>query len=138
MLARPTLYGVRCKDEFGGVLFPSLHRQHQTISAARAQLVYRWPQSLTSGRFDHGLALLYHSSRLCTMRSPSMGIARLLLPARLLVPGIILGAALTTLAWAYLIRRLGLLSVLEVPLLYQSRHAPVRLALRYLAPLGRS
>jgi len=60
------------------------------------------------------------------------------LPARLLVPGIILGAALTTLAWAYLIRRLGLLSVLEVPLLYQSRHAPVRLALRYLAPLGRS
>jgi hypothetical protein len=59
------------------------------------------------------------------------------LPARLLVPAIVLATALTTLGWAYLIRRLGLLSVNEVPLLHQSRHRPVRLALRYLAPTGR-
>src|SRR5256884_565117 len=41
--------------------------------------------------------------------------------------------ALTTVAWGYLVRRFSLLSEGEVPLLHQSRHAPVRLALRYLA-----
>src|SRR6202165_6095531 len=56
------------------------------------------------------------------------------LPTRLLLPGIIFATALTTLAWAYLIRRLGLLSAREVPLLHESRHGPVRLVLRYLAP----
>src|SRR2546428_3581495 len=56
------------------------------------------------------------------------------LPTRLLVPVVVLGTALTTIGWAYLIRRLGLLSGGEVPLLHQSRHPPVRLALRYLAP----
>src|SRR5438876_5672309 len=56
------------------------------------------------------------------------------LPTRLLVPVVVLGTALTTIGWAYLIRRLGLLSGGEVPLLHQSRHTPVRLALRYLAP----
>jgi O-antigen/teichoic acid export membrane protein len=45
----------------------------------------------------------------------------------------VLATALTTVAWGYLVRRLGLLSVQEVPLLHQSRHGPVRLALRYLA-----
>ncbi len=56
------------------------------------------------------------------------------LPARLLVPAVIFGTVVTTLAWAYLIRRLGLLSFREVPLLHETRHGPVRLALRYLAP----
>jgi O-antigen/teichoic acid export membrane protein len=56
------------------------------------------------------------------------------LPTRLLLPAAVLGTAVTTFAWAYLIRRLGLLSDREVPLLHQSRHRPVRLALRYLAP----
>src|SRR5712692_3032891 len=56
------------------------------------------------------------------------------LPTRLLVPVVVLGTALTTIGWVYLIRRLGLLSGGEVPLLHQSRHTPVRLALRYLAP----
>ena len=56
------------------------------------------------------------------------------LPTRLLVPVVVLGTAVTTIGWAYLIRRLGLLSGGEVPLLHQSRHTPVRLALRYLAP----
>jgi len=59
------------------------------------------------------------------------------LPTRLLLPAAVLGTAVTTIAWAYLIRRLGLLSDREVPLLHQSRHGPVRLALRYLAPTGK-
>jgi O-antigen/teichoic acid export membrane protein len=56
------------------------------------------------------------------------------LPTRVLVPVAVLGTAVTTVAWAFLIRRLGLLSLANVPLLHQSRHGPVRLALRYLAP----
>ena len=56
------------------------------------------------------------------------------LPTRVLVPAVVLATGLTTLAWAYLIRRLGLLSVNEVPLLHESRHGPVKLVLRYLAP----
>ena len=59
------------------------------------------------------------------------------LPTRLLLPAAVLGTGVTTIAWAYLIRRLGLLSDREVPLLHQSRHGPVRLALRYLAPTGK-
>ncbi len=59
------------------------------------------------------------------------------LPTRVTVLVAILATALTTLGWLYLIRRLGLLSEREVPLLHLSRHAPVRLALRYLAPTGR-
>src|SRR6266852_5451873 len=59
------------------------------------------------------------------------------LPTRLLLPAAVLGTTVTTIAWAYLIRRLGLLSDQEVPLLHQSRHGPVRLALRYLAPTGK-
>src|SRR5437879_4824890 len=56
------------------------------------------------------------------------------LPARLLVVVAVAASALTTVAWGYLVRQLGLLSEREVPLLHQSRHGPVRLALRYLAP----
>lgn len=59
------------------------------------------------------------------------------LPTRVLVVAALGLAALTTVGWAYLVRRFGLLSESEVPLLHQSRHAPVRLALRYLAPTGR-
>jgi O-antigen/teichoic acid export membrane protein len=61
-------------------------------------------------------------------------LAFLRLPTRVLVPVAVMGTVVTTIAWAYLIRRLGLLSQREVPLLYLSRHGPVRLALRYLAP----
>ncbi len=57
------------------------------------------------------------------------------LPPRVLVLLALGLTALTTVAWGYLVRRLGLLSEVEVPLLHQSRHAPVRLALRYLAPI---
>jgi O-antigen/teichoic acid export membrane protein len=59
------------------------------------------------------------------------------LPARVLVVGALGLTTLTTVGWAYLVRRFGLLSEGEVPLLHQSRHAPVRLALRFLAPTGR-
>ncbi|HEY8736722.1 MAG TPA: oligosaccharide flippase family protein [Candidatus Dormibacteraeota bacterium] len=56
------------------------------------------------------------------------------LPSRGLIILAVLGTGLTTLAWAFLVRRLGLLSAAEVPLLHETRHAPVRIALRYLAP----
>jgi O-antigen/teichoic acid export membrane protein len=48
----------------------------------------------------------------------------LLLPPALLFAG----------AWAVLVRRLALLHVTEVPLLYESRHRAIRWGLRYLAP----
>jgi O-antigen/teichoic acid export membrane protein len=59
------------------------------------------------------------------------------LPTGVLVVAALGLTALTTVGWAYLVRRFGLLSTSEVPLLHKSRHAPVRLALRYLAPTGR-
>lgn len=55
------------------------------------------------------------------------------LPARALLVVAVPATVLTTAGWAYLVRRLGLLSEREVPLLHQSRHAPVKFALRYLA-----
>ena len=59
------------------------------------------------------------------------------LPTRILIPLALALVALTTVAWGYLVRRFGVLSEAEVPLLHRSRHAPVRLALRYLAPTER-
>jgi O-antigen/teichoic acid export membrane protein len=64
-------------------------------------------------------------------------LAFMRLPARVLVVVAFGLTALTTVAWLYLVRRVGLLSEGEVPLLHQSRHGPVRLALRYLAPSDR-
>ena len=43
-------------------------------------------------------------------------------------------AAVATAGWLYLVRRLGLLARSEVPLLHESHQAPIRFALRYLAP----
>jgi len=60
-------------------------------------------------------------------------LAFMRLPTRALVLVALALTALTTVAWGYLVRRFSLLSEGEVPLLHQSRHAPVRLALRYLA-----
>jgi len=64
-------------------------------------------------------------------------LAYVRLPARVLVVASLALTAATTVAWLYLVRRIGLLADDEVPLLHQSRHAPVRLALRYLAPSGK-
>jgi O-antigen/teichoic acid export membrane protein len=54
------------------------------------------------------------------------------------LPILIAAAGLATIAWLLMVRRLGLLRRDEVPLLHQSRHAPVRLALAWLAPSGLS
>src|SRR5438309_567957 len=81
-----------------------------------------------------------YASRCALAASPYLlllPLAFVHLPTRVLLPVAVLGTAVTALAWAYLIRRLGLLSDREVPLLHVSRHAPVRLALRYLAPSDR-
>lgn len=43
-------------------------------------------------------------------------------------------AGVGTIGWLYLVRRLRLLARHEVPLLHESRQAPIRFALRYLAP----
>lgn len=43
-------------------------------------------------------------------------------------------AAIATVGWLYLVRRLNLLGRAEVPLLHESNQAPIRFALRYLAP----
>jgi O-antigen/teichoic acid export membrane protein len=43
-------------------------------------------------------------------------------------------AAVGTVGWLYLVRRLGLLDRSEVPLLHESHQTPIRFALRYLAP----
>jgi hypothetical protein len=56
------------------------------------------------------------------------------LSTRLLVVVAVAASVLATVAWGYLVRRFGLLSHGEVPLLHASRHGPVRLVLRYLAP----
>jgi O-antigen/teichoic acid export membrane protein len=49
------------------------------------------------------------------------------------LPLLLAAAVVTTLAWLVLVRELRLLDADEVPLLHQSRHAPIRFALRYLA-----
>jgi O-antigen/teichoic acid export membrane protein len=61
-----------------------------------------------------------------------LGILHLRLRSLLLLA--LLGMVVATAGWLYLVRRLGLLSRAEVPLLHETRQAPVRIALRYLAP----
>ena len=61
-----------------------------------------------------------------------LAATHLRLRSLLLIAAVIAGLA--TIAWLYLVRRLRLLARDEVPLLHQSQQAPVRIALRYLAP----
>jgi len=49
------------------------------------------------------------------------------------LPVLLPAAAVLTLGWLYLVRRLGLLRRNEVPLLHESNQGPVRAALRVLA-----
>lgn len=49
------------------------------------------------------------------------------------LPVLLTAAAVLTLGWLYLVRRLGLLRQNEVPLLHESNQGPVRAALRVLA-----
>ena len=61
-----------------------------------------------------------------------LAATHLRLRSLLLIAAVI--SVFATIAWLYLIRRLRLLAREEVPLLHQSQQAPVRIALRYLAP----
>jgi O-antigen/teichoic acid export membrane protein len=61
-----------------------------------------------------------------------LGILHLRLRSLLLLA--LLVTVVATAGWLYLVRRLGLLSRAEVPLLHETRQAPIRIALRYLAP----
>jgi len=61
-----------------------------------------------------------------------LGVFHLRLRSLLLLA--LLGTVVATAGWLYLVRRLGLLSRAEVPLLHETRKASVRIALRYLAP----
>ena len=63
--------------------------------------------------------------------------AALYLLAPLRLPVLLVAAALATVGWFFLVRGLRLLARAEVPLLHQSNQAPVRFALRYLAPSDR-
>jgi O-antigen/teichoic acid export membrane protein len=90
--------------------------------------------------FDRGTMAIpwAYASRCALAAAPYvllLPLAFVRLPTRVLVLAMLGLTALTTVAWLYLVRRVGLLSEDEVPLLHQSRHAPVRLALRYLAPI---
>ena len=92
--------------------------------------------------FDRGTMAIpwVYATRCAIAASPYLvllPLAFVRLPTRLLLTAAVLGTAVTTTSWVYLVRRLGLLSDREVPLLHQSRHGPVRLALRYLAPIER-
>jgi len=92
--------------------------------------------------FDRAtMAIPWRYAARCAMAALPYLILLPLAFVRLPTRGLVLVAlgltALTTVAWGYLVRRFGLLSEGEVPLLHQSRHGPVRLALRYLAPTER-
>jgi hypothetical protein len=63
-----------------------------------------------------------------------VGLAATHLRVRTLLLAASLLGAIATIAWLYLVRRFGLLSRAEVPLLHESRHRPLQVALRYLAP----
>ncbi len=93
-------------------------------------------------RFDRAtLAIPWGYAARCAMAASPylllLPLAFVRFPTRVLVLVALALTVLTTVGWGFLVRRFGLLSVHEVPLLHQSRHRPVRLALRYLAPTGR-
>jgi O-antigen/teichoic acid export membrane protein len=74
----------------------------------------------------------------CLVAALPYGLLLTLILVHLRTRTLLLAAAglvlVATIAWLYLVRRLGLLARAEVPLLHESRQAPVRVALRYLAP----
>ena len=90
-------------------------------------------------RFDRGsLAVPWAYGSRCFLAALPYVVLFALAAAHLSLRSLLLLAlpvtALATVGWLYLIRRLGLLSRDEVPLLHESRQAPVVIALRYLAP----
>ena len=90
-------------------------------------------------RFDRdSLTVPWKYAARCLIAALPYGLLLPLAAAHLRLKSLLLLALLVsmiaTAGWLYLVRRLGLLSRVEVPLLHESRQAPVRLALRYLAP----
>ncbi|MDQ6882862.1 MAG: oligosaccharide flippase family protein [Candidatus Dormibacteraeota bacterium] len=90
-------------------------------------------------RFDPGsLAIPWGYGGRCLLAALPYSLLLPLTAAHLRLRSLLLVALLVmvvaTAGWLYLIRRLGLLSRSEVPLLHESRQGPVRMALRYLAP----
>lgn len=75
----------------------------------------------------------------CLLAALPYAVLFALLATHLRLRSLLLAAAVlvafATMAWLYLVRRLGLLAQREVPLLHESRQAPVRFALHYLAPV---
>jgi O-antigen/teichoic acid export membrane protein len=90
------------------------------------------------GWFDRAsLAIPWRYGIRCLAASAPFAGLYLLAAARVRLPVLLLAAALATVAWLYLVRAFGLLARDEVPLLHESSQAPVRFALRYLAPSER-
>lgn len=88
-------------------------------------------------QFDHGsLTIPWPYAGRCLLASlPFLALVPLA-GLRLRFVYLVVPAGLLTIAWAALVRRLKLLDVAEVPLLHESRHAVVRVALQWLAPTG--
>jgi O-antigen/teichoic acid export membrane protein len=84
-------------------------------------------------RFDRAsLEIPWRYGVRCLAASAPFASLYVLAAAHLRLPLLLLAAALATVAWLYLVRAFRLLARDEVPLLHESRQAPVRVALRYL------
>jgi O-antigen/teichoic acid export membrane protein len=86
-------------------------------------------------RFDRAsLEIPWRYGVRCLAASTPFAVLYLLALAHARLPLLIAAAVLAALAWLYLVRALRLVAREEVPLLHESHQAPVRVALRYLAP----
>lgn len=84
-------------------------------------------------RFDRAsLEIPWRYGVRCLAASAPFASLYVLAAAHLRLPLLLLATALATVAWLYLVRAFRLLARDEVPLLHESRQAPVRVALRYL------
>ena len=80
------------------------------------------------------LALPWRYGMRCLLAALPIALLLPLALAGMRLSFLLVSAAITTTAWLWLVRQLRLLDAGEVPLLHQSRHAPIRIALRYLTP----
>ncbi len=80
------------------------------------------------------LALPWRYGMRCLLAALPIALLLPLALAGMRLSFLLVSAAITTTAWLWLVRRLRLLDPDEVPLLHQSRHAPIRVALHFLAP----
>ncbi len=80
------------------------------------------------------LALPWRYGMRCLLAALPIALLLPLALAGMRLSFLLVSAAITTTAWLWLVRQLRLLDADEVPLLHQSRHAPIRIALRFLAP----